>query len=377
MDSERIPVCEPNLGQEEVDNAADAVRSGWISGYKGKYLDEFEKGFAEYCGCKHGIATTSCFTAMILALESLKPTLWADEVITSTFTMIATVSAIIHARLEPIVMDVDPDTWCMDPKKLEQEIRPSTKAIMPVPVYGHPVDIKAIKAAIRSVVSGKIPIIEDAAEVHGAEYYGKRVGSLSDAACYSFYTNKTCTTGEGGMIVTNNDQLAKRARLLRGYATRPEDRFTHLELGSNWRMTNVQAAIGCAQLKKLDGFVERKREIAKRYTEQLKEVEGLQLPVEKEWAKNTYWVYGMLVKPEFGRTRDEVVKILDEKGVETRNFFVPMHRQPALRKMGLFKGVRCPVAERISEQGLYLPNGTTLKDEQVDRVCEAIRSARV
>lgn len=228
----KVPVCEPFLGEEEALAAKDAVSSGWISGYRGKYIDEFEEQFAKYCGCKYGISTTSCATALLLTLESLGIGK-GDEVITTAFTHIATVSAILHAGAKPVLVDVEPDTWCMNPSLIEGAITSRTKAIMPVPMYGHPVDIHAI---IRVIERHQLPIIEDAAEAIGAQYLGCPVGALSDAACFSFYINKMITTGEGGMIVTNSQNLADMARRLKGYDTDPESRFIHEKLGFNYRM---------------------------------------------------------------------------------------------------------------------------------------------
>lgn len=367
----KVPVCMPNLGDAELANVIDAVKSGWISGYKGKYIDEFEERFAKYCGCKYGISTTSCATALLLTLESLGIGR-GDEVITTAFTMIATVSTIIHAGATPVLVDVEPDTWCMDPDLVEDAITPRTKAIMPVPIYGHPVDIRKITDIARC---HGLTVIEDAAEAIGAKYYGEPVGALADVACFSFYINKMITTGEGGMIVTNNKELADMARRLKGYDTDPDNRFIYQKLGFNYRLTNVQAAIGCAQMDRIDDLVNAKWRIASWYVAGISMCRWLQMPVDKAWARNCYWVFGILVKPEAKVSRDELVGKLKDMGIETRNFFVPMHLQPALLDLGLFVGESYPVAEDISRRGLYLPSGTTLTEEQVDYVCECIRDA--
>lgn len=365
----RIPVCEPDLSGDAVSKVVEAITSGWISGYKGKYIDEFERRFAEYCECRYGITTTSCATAMLLTLESLGIGK-GDEVITTAFTMIATVSAIIHAGATPVLVDVEPDTWNIDPEKIEAKITKRTKAIMPVPIYGHPVDI----VRIREVADKHgLPIIEDAAEAIGAEYYGKRVGAMSDAACFSYYINKTITAGEGGMVVTSLDSLNIMARRLKGYDTDPDNRFIHEKLGFNYRMTNIQAAVGCAQMDRIEYFVGMKRAIAWQYLRRLKDLGWLQMPVEKEWAKNSYWVFSVLVNPEAKVNRDMLTTKLKEAGVETRNFFVPMNLQPALLNLGLFRGESYPVSEDISKRGLYLPNGTTLTGRQIDYVCDWIK----
>ncbi|KKM08486.1 hypothetical protein LCGC14_1724020, partial [marine sediment metagenome] len=228
-----VPVCEPFLGPEEADNVRDAVASGWISGYRGKYLDEFERRFAEYCGYKYGITTSSCATALLLTLESLGIGK-GDEVITTAFTMIATVSAIIHAGATPVLVDIEPDTWNMNPQLIDAKITERTKAIMPVPIYGHPVDMIAIHH-LANRRGHSLYVIEDAAEAIGSEYGVPLLHSRPDAACYSFYVNKMITTGEGGMIVTNSEELADTARKLKGYDTDPEKRFTHNRLGFNYR----------------------------------------------------------------------------------------------------------------------------------------------
>lgn len=365
----KVPVCEPHLGDWEVELVSAAVRSGWISGYKGQYIDDFERKFAEYCGCKYGITTTSCATALLLTLESLGIGK-GDEVITTTFTMIATVSAIIHAGAKPVLVDVDPETWNIDVTKIEEKITKKTKAIMPVPIYGHPVDIIRINEIAEKY---GLVVIEDAAEAIGAQYYDKPVGAFSDASCFSFYINKMITTGEGGMIVTNDRELADIARKLKGYDTDPDNRFIHEKLGFNYRMTNIQAAIGCAQMCKIDKLVNRKREIAFMYLWNLGYVDKIQIPVEMDWAINCYWVFGILVEP--GIDRNGFIEMLKDNEIETRSFFTPMHMQPALIKRGLFKDESYPIAEDISKRGLYLPNGTTLKDSQVEYVCECIEEA--
>ncbi len=369
-----VPVCEPSLGQKEADNVLDAVSSGWISGYKGKYLDEFERRFAEYCGYEYAITTSSCATALLLTLESLGIGK-GDEVITTAFTMIATVSAIIHAGATPVLVDIEPDTWNMNPSLIEAKITARTKAIMPVPIYGHPVDIVAI---YRVADRHALYVIEDAAEAIGSGYHptGQRTAyPRPRAACYSFYINKMITTGEGGMIVTNSVELANMARRLKGYDTDPESRFIHQRLGFNYRMTNMQAAVGCAQMDRIDDLVAKKRQIAQYYLDGLQGLEWLQMPVETPWAVNSYWVFAMLVKPGLGITRNGLVTALSDAGIETRNFFVPMHCQPALLDLGLFRNEWYPMAENISTRGLYIPNGTTLTEEQVAYVCETIRGA--
>lgn len=368
-----IPVCEPSLGTEELANVTDCVKSGWISGWSGKYIEQFEQEFSTYCGARYGVTTSNCGTAILLALECLGIG-QGDEVIVPSFTMTAPVFAVIKEGAKPMLVDAAPDTWTMDVRKIEDKITRKTKAILPVHIYGHPVHMVEL-LDIASIYG--VYVIEDAAEAHGAECNGHRVGCLGNAGCFSFYINKIITTGEGGMLVTNDARVADRAKLLKNYAHPLDHSFFHGELGFNYRMTNMQAAIGCAQMQKIDCFVKRKRQIAALYTYELRNVEGLILPSEAEWAWNVYWVYGVVVKEDFGMTKDVLRKRLAKKGIETRDFFAPMHWQPVFAKMGLFVNESYPVAEKLSRQGMYLPNGVTLTDEQVLTVCEAIKEIQV
>ena len=370
-DKMKVPVCEASIGEKELANVIDAVKSGWISGYKGRYITEFENRFAAYCGAKYAVTTTSCATALLLSLETMGIEK-GDEVITTDFTMIATVAAIIRAGAKPVLVDIDPDTWCLDVDQVRKSINRNTVAIMPVPIYGHPVDGGAIKELAEK---NNLIVIEDAAEAIGSEYSpGKRVGSLFDASCFSFYVNKTIQTGEGGMIVTNSESFADKARRFKGYDTDPESRFIHQGLGFNYRMTNVTAAIGCAQMDNIEHFVAMKRAIAEKYFQRLSKRQDLQMPVEEEDSINSFWVFGMMVKDHAKVSRDALVDKLSKMGVETRRFFVPMHKQPALLRLGLFKGSEklYPVADRVSRQGIYLPNGVTLTSEQISYVCDCI-----
>lgn len=364
----KIPVFEPELGEEELANVADCVKTGWISGYSGKYIDEFEEKFSSYCGCKYGITTTNCVTALQLVLESLEIGK-GDEVIVPTFTMMATVAAIVRVGAKPVLVDSEPITWNIATEQIKENVTNRTRVIMPVHIYGHPCEMSPI---LELALKHGLFVIEDAAESHGAEYKGKRTGGLGDAGCFSFYINKIITTGEGGMITTNNKRLAERAKLLKSYATIPASRFLHEYIGFNYRMTNIQAAVGVGQMSKIDRFVERKREIARQYSNRLKSIKGIALPVEMPWAKNVYWVYGICVAES---RRDELRMRLSEKGVETRTFFTPMHMQPCFRKIGLFVNDEYPVAEQLSREGLYLPNSVNLTEEQIEYICNIIKES--
>jgi len=368
--SMKVPVCEASIGEEELRNVTDCVKSGWISGYKGKYIDQFEQEFARYCGAKHGITTTSCATALLLSLETLGVGA-GDEVITTDFTMLATVAAIVRARAKPVLVDVERDTWCVDPELIERAVTARTRAIMPVPIYGHPVDVEAIRGIADRY---GLLVIEDAAEAIGSEYAdGKRVGSAFDAACFSFYINKMISTGEGGMVLTSDDDLAVQLHRMKGYDTDPENRFIHKRLGFNYRMTNLAASVGCAQIQKIDGFLAKKRHIAKFYENRLGKLD-VTLPAERIGCRNSYWVYAIVLPT--GYDRDQIIGKLAEMGVETRRFFHPMHLQPALRKYvdnwGVTWDGSFPVSVDIGRHGLYLPNGVTLTDEQLDYTCKRL-----
>lgn len=373
-----IYVCEPALGEEEIQNVLKALKDNQISGSFGEYIEEFERKFSSYCGCDYGIATTSGTTALHLALASLGIKK-GDEVILSTLTNIATAYAVVYCNATPVVVDSESITWNLDPDEIEKRITDNTKVILPVHLYGRPCDIGPIIKIARKY---NLYVVEDAAEAHGAEYFSnedkrwKKVGAIGDIGCFSFYSNKIITTGEGGMIVTNSEEIYEKARLLRNLAFSKDVRFKHDYLGFNYRMTNLQAAIGVAQVDKIEKNIEKKRYIAKRYTDGLTNIKGITLPVEMPWAKNVYWMYSILIEREFGIDRDELIEGLKEKGIETRTFFIPMNLQPVFKKMGLFKNERCPVAEELSRKGLYLPSGINLSDEQIDYVVNSIKELK-
>ncbi len=366
-----IPVCEPYLSGNEPKYVADCLKTNWISS-QGKYIGEFEQRFAQYCGSRYGVSTTSGTTALHLALAALDIGKGA-EVIVPSFTMIAPVFAILYTGAKPVLVDSEPETWNMDVNQVESKVTTKTRAILPVHIYGHPCDMDPILEIARKY---NLYVVEDAAEAHGAEYKGTRVGGIGDVGCFSFYANKIITTGEGGMIVTNREEVAERARRLKDQAYSREKRFLHTDLGFNYRMTNIQAAIGLAQFEKIDELIERRRKNARLYSELLAGVEGVRLPIEKEWAKSVYWMYSILIEDEFGMSRDELQVKLRENGIDTRAFFIPMNQQPAFENLGLFDGESYPVSEDISKRGMYLPSGSGLKEEEISAVCTAIRRIR-
>jgi perosamine synthetase len=365
-----IPVCEPVLGEEEVNNATDAIRRGLISGsVKGSYIDAFEKGFSRYCGSEYGIATSSGTTALHLAMASLRlgP---GDEVIVPSFTNIATALCVTYTGARPVFVDSEPESWNIDVKKISEAITAKTRAIIVVHIYGHPTDMDPVIEIAREK---DVYVVEDAAEAHGAEYRGRKVGGLGDISCFSFYVNKIITTGEGGMVLTNDSELAERAYSLRNLAYSNSRRFLHDEVGFNYRMTNVQAGIGLAQLNKIEHLVERRRRNADQYASILHNEPELVLPIEKSYARNVYWMYGVVLRKGCNVSREQVRQKLLEKGIETRDFFYPMHLQPVFNKLGIAeKHAKLEVSEWLGENGFYLPSGSGLSDHEVTTVAEAL-----
>jgi len=363
-----IPVFEPVIGEEEITAVVAALRRGEISGTFGATIPQFEQEFAEYCGCEYGVAVNSGTSALHLAVAAagVGP---GDEVLVSASTNIATALAATHNGAIPVPVDAENVTWNLNLELIESLITPKTRVIIPVHLYGHPVDMDRLTGIAKQ---HNLVIIEDAAEAHGAACRGKRVGGFGDMGCFSFYANKVITTGEGGMVVTNDESLAERVRLLRNLAfTKP--RFWHEVAGYNFRMTGYQAAMGLAQLRKIDHIIAQKRRVAHTYTHYLQDVPGLQLPIELDWAFNVYWMYAIVVKPEFGLTRDQLMETLRADEIQTRTFFCPMNRQPVLKALLGFRDVPCPVADRLWETGLYLPSTWNLSEETIRQVVGSIR----
>jgi perosamine synthetase len=364
-----IPVNEPLLNGNEMKYLAECIETGWISS-EGPFVRQFEEKFAARVGRRHAIAVTNGTAALDAAVESLGigP---GDEVILPTFTIISCINQIVRSGATPVLVDSDPITWNMDVGQVEAKITSRTKAIMAVHIYGLPVDMDPVLALAEKY---GLKVIEDAAEMHGQTYKGKPCGSFGDISAFSFYPNKHVTTGEGGMIVTDDDLLAESCRSLRNLCFQPQKRFVHERLGWNLRMTNLQAALGLAQLERLDEFVAKKRAIGTRYTELLYGLTGAQLPPAKtEYAENIYWVYGMVLKDDVPFGAEEAMHRLGQKGIGTRPFFWPMHEQPVLLKRGLFRGQHYPVAERIARRGFYIPSGMALTDTQMGEVAEAVK----
>jgi perosamine synthetase len=365
-----IPVNEPLLDGNEKKYLAECIDTGWISS-EGPFIKRFEEEFAARIGRRHCIAVCNGSAALDAAVVALRLG-DRDEVIMPTFTIISCAAAVVRAGAVPVLVDCDPQTWNMDVNQIESRITPRTKAIMAVHMYGLPTDMGPLQALADK---HGLAIIEDAAEAHGQTYLGRPCGSFGDLSTFSFYPNKHVTTGEGGMIATDSDALAERCRSLRNLCFKPPRRFVHDELGWNLRMTSLQAALGIAQLERLDESVRRKRAMGRRYTEAFNGVlRGIQLPLPATAAaQNVYWVYGVVIDDALPLDAEEAMRRLAARQVGTRPFFWPMHEQPVLRKMGLFSGERYPVAERIARRGFYLPSGLALTETQMAAVIAAMK----
>lgn len=363
-----IPVSEPLLDDKALSNVEEALRTGWISS-EGRFIAEFEQRWAEYCGVSHGIAVCNGTVAIQAAMAALDfPP--GSEIILPSFTIISCVAAVLRTGCHPILVDCEPDTWCLDVAEVERKISDKTRAIMPVHMYGHMAEMNRLVELGRKF---DLAIVEDAAEAHGAQYHGRRAGGIGTVGCFSFYANKIVTTGEGGMVVTHDARLAERLRSLRNLCFQRGQRFLHAELGYNFRMTNLQAAIGLAQVRRIEEHLMRKRRMAALYGERLGGINALQLPVERPNVKNVYWMYGVVLKDTVPFDAATFAVRLREHGVDTRPFFLGMHEQPVFHERGLFVNESYPVTERIARRGLYLPSGLGLTEREIDTVCAAVR----
>jgi perosamine synthetase len=365
----KIPVCQPFLNGRELEYVRDAVGSTWISS-QGKYLERFEKEFPAYIGVKHGTSTCNGTLALHLALRAagIQP---GDEVILPTFTMIATVFAICYCGATPVLVDANKEDWNLDVSQLEAAVSPKSKAILVVHIYGHPTDMDPV---LQIASRHNLIVIEDAAEGIGSEYKGKKCGSFGDISCFSFFANKNITCGEGGMALSNDDRFYDRLRYLKNlcFPLGKNREYIHDEIGYNFRMSNLHAALGCAQLERIDDYVSMRRRNAALYTERLRGIPGLQLPVERSYVKNTYWMYGVLCEEEFRVSRDVLIEKLAARGIETRKFFNPMHLQKSIRQHGFRAVTAMPVSEHLANSGLYLPSSSSLDVEDIDLVAESI-----
>ena len=364
-----IPVNEPLLDGNEKKYLCECIDTGWISS-EGPFIRRFEEQFAATVGRRHAIAVANGSMALDAAMAALDLSP-GDEVLMPTFTIISCAAAIIRAGAVPVVIDADPVTWNMDVTQIESRITPRTKAIMVVHIYGLPCEMDPILSLASKY---NLLVVEDAAEMHGQTYRCRPCGSFGDISIFSFYPNKHITTGEGGMIVTDSDVLADKCRGLRNLCFIPEQRFVHEQLGWNMRMTNLQAALGVAQLERLSVFVDRKRAMGMLYTELLQGMPGLQLPLAMtDYAHNIYWVYGIVLDNDVGYDAKVAMRRLGGAGIGTRPFFWPMHEQPVFQRMGLFTDMHCPVAEKIARRGFYIPSGLALTESQLRSVAQTVR----
>lgn len=371
-----IPVNEFSLSGNEGKYLKECVESGWVSS-EGPFVRRFENEFASFVGLKYGIAVCNGTAALETSLFTLgiKP---GDEVIMPSFTIISCAIACLRLGAKPVLVDIEPETCTMDTTEIEKRISPRTKVIMPVHIYGHPVDMDKV---LDLAEKHNLKILIDFAEAQGAQYYSKKkggkwlqCGSMGDVAATSFYANKIITTGEGGMVVTGNNEYARRAKAYRNLCFGETERFSHDELGYNFRMTNLQAAIGVARLEQIDKFIKIKRQLAEYYKDRLSEIKQIRFLTEKPYAKSVYWVYAVELNPEAGIDAKELMNRLKKHGVETRPFFKGMHKQPSFVRMGLFRGEEYPNTDFAYRYGFYLPSGLALTKVQINNVVEALKS---
>lgn len=354
-----IPISKPEILEAEILRVTEAVSSGWVSSL-GPYLDDFEQQFAHFCGVKHCITTANGTVAIHLALSALDIGA-GDEVIVPDLTFAATINAVLLAGATPVIVDVCPKTWCINPALIEKAITPRTKAIIPVHLYGHPCDMAALNALAKK---HDVFIIEDAAEAHGALYHNKPVGGLGDCATFSFYGNKIITTGEGGCITTNSDSIAAKARLLRDHGMSKEKRYWHTVVGFNYRMTNLQAALGLAQLEKIAGFLRERARILQDYRRFLSGFDVQLNPMDAH-CQPVNWLTSVLLPNSEREERDQLIQALKDNGIETRSFFYPLSAMPIYHSYALEE---CPVAHQLSARGLNLPTYMGLSTETIQNI---------
>ena len=363
-----IPVFDFTLGVKEKEFVNDCLETSFIS--QGSYVKDFEKTFSKFVNCDFGITTTSGTTALHLACKTLEIKK-EDQVLVSSSTNMASAFSVDYCGAVPVPIDIEKETWQMDVTKIEEKINKKTKAIMAVHLFGQSVDMDAVLKISKKY---NLKIIEDCAEAHGVEYKGKKVGSIGDIGAFSFFANKTITCGEGGMVVTNSKELAEKARSLKNLSYGKVNRFMHDDIGFNYRLPNISAALGLGQFFQKDKIFSEKKRIYDRYKKNLEKVKGVKIPLVREWVtRYIMWVFNVYLDKNFPITRDQLVKMLREKNIETRNAFVPINKQKVLiKKYGLFKEEDCPNANYIMDNGFYLPSGNNIKNEEIDFVCNEI-----
>ena len=368
---DKIFVSQPFLGKEETHLVNVALSHQEISGLRGEFIGKFESLFASYCNCKFGVTVSNGTTALHLALAALGIKR-GDEVLVSTLTNMATFFAVLYQGAIPVPIDIEPDTLNLNTSLLKSKITAKTKAILVVHLFGHPVDMDPVNEIAKKY---HLFVVEDCAEAHGALYKGNKVGSLSDAGCFSFYANKIITTGEGGMVTTNNPALADKMRSLKSLAFGDDLKFMHKDIAYNYRLTNLQSAIGCAQVNKIEEIISNKRRIASYYSQKLQNIEEIQLPVEKPYARNVFWMYHIVLKGKSLNQRNLISQYLSEKGIETREGFIPFNLQDVFIARGLTKKEDCPVANSVAFNSFYLPSGPVLSEDKLAYVVEHLKKA--
>ena len=363
-----IPIAKPILIGKEKEYIEQCVKTGWISS-QGEFIDKFEQAFAKYCGVKYGVANANGTTALHLALAALGigP---GDEVIAPDLTFISPVNAIIYTGAEPVLVDADKETWNIDIDKIEKEITQKTKAIIVVHLYGHPSRLDKILEIAKKY---NLFVIEDCAEAHGAEYLGGKIGGFGHVSCFSFYGNKIITTGGGGMCLTNYKKLADKMRILLNHGMSPKKRYWHDQIGFNYRLTNIQAAIGLAQLEQIHKFLEEREQISAAYNRHLKDIDGLILPPSKDWAKPVCWLYSIIINRKEPKIRDRLIEGLRENNIDARPFFYPIHKMPPYKKY-LKANQTFKTAEYLSKRGMSLPSYQALKKSDIKFICQTIKN---
>lgn len=365
-----IPVNEPLLNGNEKKYLCECIDTGWISS-EGPFVKEFEQKISATVDRKYGIAVSNGTAALEIAVQALGIK-EGDEIIMPAFTIISCAMAVTKVGAIPVLIDSDLYTWNMNTDQIEAKISPRTKAIMIVHIYGLPAKVDKVLALAKKY---NLKVIEDAAEMLGQTYNSKTCGSFGDISTFSFYPNKHITTGEGGMVVTDDEEIAERCRMLRNLCFRKDVRYVHDEISDNYRFTNLQAAVGLAQLERLDEFVKKKRKIGRYYTERLRDIEGLILPIEKtQYAENIYWVYGIVLGQDIQVNNKVVQRLLAENGIGSRTFFWGMHEQPVYQKKGLFANESYPNAEYLARKGFYIPSGLALTEKQMNQVVIGVKN---
>ena len=359
----RIPLASPEIEKDDIKKVTDAVKSGWVSS-KGSFIGEFERRLSNYIGMTHGVAVSSGTAALHLALSAIGIGK-KDKVIVPSLSFIAPANAVVYTGAQPVFVDSHPKYWCIDPSKISDKIDRQTRAIIAVNLYGHPCEMNEIMEIAEHY---NLQVIEDCAEAHGAEYKGKKIGSFGTVSCFSFYANKIITTGEGGICHTNDEELMNKMRILRDHGMNPKKKYWHDVIGFNYRMTNLQAALGVAQINKIEYLIDKKRRIAAKYEQLLGDLKNITLAPQMSWGKSVYWLYSILIKKG---NRDKVITHLEKEGIETRPFFYPIHLLPPYKDK---RHVRLGVAEKLSTMGLNLPSGYQLSDDQIGEVTDLLRS---